>query len=366
MLTTTIFPGRYIQGYEAIKRLGPEIARQGKVGYLICSPTVYTKLLPNFRGEVEKHVRLIPERFSGECSAEGIEKMRQLAAKTDGDVVIGMGGGKTLDTAKGVAFYLKKPVIIVPTIASTDAPCSAIAVLHTPTGEMVGPLLLQKNPDVVLLDTRIIAEAPVRFLVAGMGDSLSHRFEAEACKATGTPNMTNTGGLGSMTGYALARLCYDTLIKYGVMAKKACEARVVTPALEHIVEANTLLSGLGFENSGLASCHGIEIGFSFLKETHAKLHGEVVAFSTLSSLFLTDKDKELINEAFTFCESVGLPTTLAEINLPDASDEDLMKVGDIVAGKDSFAHHESVPITRDGVVAAIKMADYEGRLRKGK
>jgi glycerol dehydrogenase len=365
MLTTTIFPGRYIQGYEAINRLGPEIARLGNTGYLICSPTVYGKLLPTFKAAVEKHVKVFAEQFIGECCEENISLLKTTAATASADVIIGMGGGKTLDTAKAVAYYLKKPLIIVPTVASSDAPCSAVTVLYTQTGEPAGAINLLHNPDVVLVDSKIIAQAPVRFLVAGMGDSLAHRFEAEACKATSSPNMTFTGDVGSLTGYTMARMCYDTLLEYGLMAKKACEVHAATPALEHVIEANTLLSGLGFENSGLAGCHGLQIGFSFLKETHPKLHGELVAFSTQVILFLTDRNKELINEVYTFCESIGLPTTLADINLADVSDIDLMKVAEIVCNDGAFIHNEAIKATKESVFAAIKAADYEGRIRKG-
>jgi glycerol dehydrogenase len=175
------------------------------------------------------------------------------------------------------------------------------------------------SPSAVLVDTRIITEAPVRFLVAGMGDALSTWFEAESCQKKFVGNMTLTGDVGSMTAYALARLCYDSLLKYGLSARRACEAHVVTPALEHIIETNTLLSGLGFESCGLAGAHGFQIGFTALKVTHNYLHGEIVSFGTLASLFLTDKDKALIDEVYLFCESVGLATTLAEIGLPNVS-----------------------------------------------
>lgn len=56
----------------------------------------------------------------------------------------------------------------------------------------------------------------------------------------------------------------------------------MTPALEHIVEANILLSGLGFESGGLASCHAIHNGFTVLEQTHKYYHGEKVAFGTLA------------------------------------------------------------------------------------
>jgi glycerol dehydrogenase len=364
MITTTIFPGRHIQGYGAIKRLGPEIARLGHSGFLICSPTVYGKSQPAFWEEMGKYARVVVEKFGGECCDEEIDRLHRLAEKVDCELVIGMGGGKVMDTAKAVAHKRNARLVIVPTLAASDAPCSAVSVIYNREGVMDRPMLHLRNPDVVLVDTQMIVEAPVRFLVAGMGDALSTWFEAESCQKKYAANMTFTGDIGSMTGYALARLCYESLLEYGLMAKRACEQHSIVPAVEHIVEANTLLSGLGFESGGIAGAHGIQMGLSTLKETHHCLHGEVVAFSTLASLFLTDKKQGVIDEVFAFCESVGLPTTLGEIGLPDVSDSILTKVAEAVLAEDNPIHNEPIPVTKEMIIGAIKAADYEGKLRK--
>jgi glycerol dehydrogenase len=364
MLSTTIFPGRYIQGYQAIRRLGPEIARLGQSGYVICSPTVFNKLLPEFEADMKQYVVVQPQKFGGECSDEEIERLRLLASKAESEVIIGIGGGKVMDTAKAVAHLLKKPLIIVPTVAASDAPCSAVSVVYTPAGVYDRPMPHPHNPDAVIVDTKIIAEAPVRFLVAGMGDALSTWFEAESCQKKYAGNMTLTGDVGSMTAYALAHLCYESLLEYGLNAKLACEVQAVTPALEHVIETNTLLSGLGFESCGIAGAHGIQIGFTVLEQTHSYLHGEIVAFGTLASLFMTDKKQAVINEVYSFCESVGLPTTLAEIGLQDITEEQLTQVAKTAMDKDNPIHNESTPVTKDSIIAAIKAADYAGRVRK--
>lgn len=362
MLTTSIFPGRYVQGYDAIQSLGKEAKRFGNKALLLLDPYVADELFPTFEASLKSELEYHAERFTGESSDEEIDRLSGVVRQAGGEVVIGVGGGKTLDTAKAVAYTTRVPVIIVPTIASTDAPTSALSVIYTPTGEFKRYLVLPKNPDVVLVDTKVIAAAPVRFFVSGMGDALATWFEAESARQKHAPNMT--GNRGTMTAYALARLCFDTLMNDGLAAKTACEAHAVVPAFERVVEANTLLSGLGFESGGLAASHAIHNGFTVLEETHPYFHGEKVAFGTLTSLFLTGKPSELIDQVYNFCEDVGLPTTLAEIGLEKVTDEQLEAVARAATAPGETMQNEPMPVTVDMVVAAIKAADAEGRRRK--
>lgn len=147
----------------------------------------------------------------------------------------------------------------MPTIASTDAPCSALSVIYSDEGVFEKYLFLPANPNMVLVDTTIVAAAPVRLLVAGMGDALATYFEARACEASGATNCV--GGKTTLAAMGLARLCYDTLLEDGVKAKLAVENGVCTKAVEHVIEANTYLSGLGFESGGLAAgtCWGMAL-----------------------------------------------------------------------------------------------------------
>jgi glycerol dehydrogenase len=362
MICTTIFPGRYVQGRDARKRLGQELARYGEKGLVICDPFVYETLLSEFEPYMKQGVDVLIEKFGGECSDEEIDRLFNLTQQAKFHFVVGLGGGKTMDTAKAVAHQAKLPVVIVPTLAATDAPCSAVSVVYTSDGNFKRYILLPHSPELVLMDTEIITKAPVRFLVAGMGDALATWFEAESCMKKYAPNMT--GDLGSMSAYSLARLCYETLLEYGVAAKTASFTHVVTPALEHIVEANTLLSGLGFESAGLAAAHAIHNGLTVLEQTHYYYHGEKVAFGTLTSLFLTDKPTKTIDEVYRFCESVGLPTTLAEIGLTEVSDEELMKVAKTSCSEGETIHNEPTPVNPDMVFSALKAADAEGKRRR--
>lgn len=362
MIATSVFPSRYVQGRGALNLLGEELARLGNKAFLLLDPFADD----TFRHSLEKicspHVSCQFERFTGECSDEEIARLVKQTETDIPDIVVGMGGGKAIDTAKYLADTLKCPVVIVPTLASTDAPCSGLGIVYTATGEYKRAAFFKENPRVVLVDTEIVTKAPARFLVSGMGDALATWFEAEDCAISHSPNML--GRKGSYTAYNLANFCYETLLEYGVLALQAVKKQVVTPALERIVEANTLLSGLGFESGGLSGAHAIHNGFTALEPTHHYWHGEKVAFGTLCLLMLTDRPPEVIDEVYDFCEAVGLPTTLADIGLENVTSDELMTVATIACSKDDTIHNIAGEVTPEAVYAAICAADAEGQRRK--
>ncbi|WP_419786515.1 glycerol dehydrogenase [Pseudodesulfovibrio sp.] len=364
MVNITLFPGRYIQGLDAIQTLPDECARLGSHAFILASPGSRANLLGRVLAALESRGRAMVQTFGRQCSDEAITELSQLCRKAGCDIVVGMGGGKTLDTAKAVARQGKLPCIMIPTIASTDAPCSSICVVYTEAGEFKRADVLPRNPDVVIVDTRIMAEAPPRFLVSGMGDALATRFEADSCRKGNAPNIA--GAPGSMTAYALARLCYDTLLEHGPQALEAARAQSVTPALERIVEANTLLSGLGFESAGLAAAHSIHNGLTALPQTNAYYHGEKVAFGTLASLFLTGRHPDEIDEVYGFCEAVGLPTTLADIGLDGVSDPDLLRVAEKACAPGESMHNEPFDTAPTRVAAMLRAANVRGQERRNR
>ncbi len=361
MFKKAVFPGKYIQGAGALTELHPLIELLGNQGLLLASPSVKDKVLPQC--QVDPSAKTIPiELFRGECCEDEVARLSALVRQKHVDVMVGMGGGKTIDTAKIVADRASIPVIIVPTIASTDAPCSGCAVLYSNDGVFDSVFYQKTNPAAVLVDLSIIAAAPARFLVAGMGDALSTWFEARSCDRTRSAN--ECGGSSTMVGLHIAKLCYETLLAHGVAGKIASEMHVVTPALERIVEANVLLSGIGFESAGLASAHSIHNGLTALPETHSFYHGEKVAFGVLAGLQLTDASMEESAAVFSFCESVGLPTTLADIGLGNAGREKLMKAAANACAPEQPIHHEAGIVTAETVLDAMIAADAIGRSRK--
>lgn len=358
---TAAFPGKYIQAEHALNALPGLIQLLGKRALILASPTVVSKILPDHRF-FDTDISASTEVFRGECCEKELERIHKMVLKQEVDVLVGMGGGKTIDTAKIVADRNRIPVIVAPTIASTDAPCSGCAVIYTEQGIFESVYYTKMNPQVVIVDTSVIASAPVRFLVAGMGDALSTWFEARSCNLTQSPN--ECGGYSTMTGLNLAKLCFDTLMMYGADAMKDCQDHRVTPALEHIIEANTLLSGIGFESSGLATAHSVHNGLSVLEETHSFYHGEKVAFGVLTGLHLTGAPPEEKVTVYSFCEEIGLPTTFADLKIIDTSRDRLMEAAIKACAPTEGIHHEAVQVTPEKVIDAMLAADAMGRTRK--
>jgi glycerol dehydrogenase len=210
----------------------------------------------------------------------------------------------------------------------------------------------------VLVDSKIIANAPVRFLISGMGDALATYFEARSCERAYAKNIP--GGNSTLAALAIARLCYDTLMEESEKAIAACTQKVVTTALENIIEANILLSGLGFESSGLATAHAVHDGLTVLEETHKYYHGEKVAFGTLVHLVLENAKKEEIKEVIAYCKAVGLPTCLADLGVTNATQDKVMAIAIAACAEGETIHNTVFKVTPEMVYAAIYTADKLG------
>ena len=351
-------PLKYVQGKGALLNFYNETKDLGTSFLFICSnsgyKTCHEKLEQSYAGT---GCKLRFEIFGGISSNGEIEKMRKIVREAKIEVVVAVGGGSAIDTAKATAHYEKVPVVIIPTVCATDAPCTGLSVIYSDEGSFDTYLFYPKNPEAVVVDSEIIANAPVKFLIAGMGDALGTYFEARACVRTDAPNLEN-GGI-SLSAMALCELCYKTLIKCGYQAKLACENHLVTPAFEAIVEANTYLSGVGADNGGLAAAHSVYNGFTALSECEETMHGALVAFGTIAQLILENAPKEEIKEVMDFCYSVGLPVTLQEVGVTDVTRVRIAAEKACIEGE--TIHNMAGDVTPDQLYAALLTADLLGQ-----
>ena len=356
-------PSRYIQGRFELENLKKYADSYGKKLLVVVDTFFYKEWKPRFEKMYEgddSEVKVM--EFSGEIYAEKIDEYGDQCRDFAPTVVAGMGGGKTMDTAKALADIFKAATIVIPTTASTDAPCIGLSVLYTKEGEHVGARHYVKNPDLVLVDTDIIVKAPVRFFVAGMGDALSTYIETRANLTSDSPNYVWTGFVSTKAVEAISKACHETVLSKGVNAYIAAKNGLCTKDFEDVVEANTLLSGLGVQNSSCAGAHSIAEGIEILPACRKLLHGEVVAFGNLVQLIIEGRDAKEIEDLYAFYNATGLPSTFEMLGIKDVTDEEIMLVAE--ESMKSYWDVEPFPVNPQMVFDAMKMADQLGQKYK--
>lgn len=342
-------PAKYIQGQGALDRIGESALQLDNSALVFADGFVRDLVGARVTQSLEAaKVTCQWEDFNGECCRSEIDRLK--AKGKNMNLVIAIGGGKALDTGKAVAAELSVPFISAPTIASTDGAVSSIAVEYSDDHTHIGVMRFNCSPAVVLVDTQVVANAPVRLLVAGMGDSLSTWFEARACHAKGINNFR--GGAISDIAMNLARSCHETIMHYGRDALCAVEKNLVNEAVERVVEANVFLSGVGFENTGVAGAHALDTAVSRYSSDHSIYHGERVALGVLFQLKL-EGDTDAIRKLLPFFKDVGLPINLQGIGLKDMSAEDLKDLATIVMRDGSPIRNLPFHVKHDDVVHAL-------------
>jgi glycerol dehydrogenase len=346
-------PGRYVQGLGAIEHLGDYLTAVGTSPLILADDVVW-----GFVGddvESSLHTAGLPvrrEKFNGVPSAGEIDRVVEVIKRAGADVIVGLGGGSTIDTAKSSGFLAGIRWVSAPSVASTDAPTSSLAVIYTDEGEFSEYRFFPRNPDLVIVDSQLVANAPAEFLAAGIGDALATWLEARSAAQSNADTMA--GGPPTQAGTALAKLSWDVLWENALAALDAVADHLVTPKLEKVIEANTLLSGLGFESGGLAAAHAIHNGLTASSQTHGLAHGQKVNIGSLTQLILEGAPSSDIREFVEFTTRVGLPTTLTEIGLSLDDTADLQLVADTATVSAETIHNMPFSVRSSDVVTGLK------------
>ena len=357
-------PGRYVQGPGLLDRIG-DLLKPMEVWVVgvLASPRRYEANGARLGRALDSAgITSYFADFGGESSYEEIDSRVGEFGPKNIEALIAFGGGKCIDTAKGVAHRLAVPLVVIPSLASNDGPCSASSVIYDNQGTFVGVEFYPASPALVVVDTRLIADAPTRYLAAGMGDALATWYEADAV-GRNPSGVSTFGTRPTRAALAIAETCADTLFRYGAQALKAAESHTLDEALASVIEANTLLSGLGFESGGLAAAHGVGMSFTALPNVHDRyLHGEMVAFGLMTQLTLEDRAAEAERVARLLID-LGLPVTLQQLSV-DRSDAESLTIVARGAAEFPFTANMQTDIGLEAILEAIALADSVGdRLR---
>lgn len=256
---------------------------------------------------------LEPLFYGGECSHENIDKLAKIIEENGASIIAGVGGGKAIDTAKAVANLLKLPIITIPTIAATCAATTALSVVYSSNHKFVEFIHFEKPPLHAFINSKIIANAPYKYLRAGMGDTMAKHYECTLSARGDELNFTNE------LATTISNMCIKPLYKYGLNALEDCKKAQVTPCLEEVIQANIVNTGMVSllidEEYNGAIAHSLFYGLTLFPHIEEKyLHGDVVGYGVLVQLMI-DNNKEEVHKVRKHLQEWGCPIRLKDIEV---------------------------------------------------
>lgn len=324
MLNLFISPGRYISGYDNIKDLGKEVKKLGESALVLVDEDILD-IIKNGLSSLKENLRTEEVFFGGECCYYEIDKISTLIKNGGFEVIVGIGGGKLLDTVKAAGYKGDAKIVTVPTIAATCAAWSSHSAVYTEQGIAYEYYDIHKNPDLLYMDKKIMSSAPLRYLISGMVDSLAKWVETKA--STGGKKEKN---VELEIAIYIAKKIYDEIFEYGVKAcediKKGEYSKEVDKMIEHTILSAGLVGGVGGEACRAVASHAINNAFTVMFERNSKnLHGEVVGFGNLVQKVLDGDEKEAEKLAKFYME-LGAPVNLKDLNMSGLNESEFTKI----------------------------------------
>ncbi|WP_409421878.1 iron-containing alcohol dehydrogenase family protein [Pseudaeromonas sp. ZJS20] len=348
------FPARILRGPDALSRLRAQIQPLGQRVFVIGGKQALAAAMPSLQVQLPvlapgaAGVGIIEQAwYGGEVTEANIERLTRRAGELAAQVILAVGGGKALDTAKVVAEQTRLPVVTLPTLAATCAAVSAVSVLYDEQGHYQGLYGLQRAPELVILDPALIARAPLRWLSAGLGDTLAKFYEFRAIRS-GVPDCSL-----NMAAYVQGQLCHEVIARYGAEACELVRRGATGFALEQVIDAIfvyagfTSIMGVG---DHVAAAHALYDGFTVLEKTRHFGHGLLVGFGNLCLLALEGRDDAELLTAIALARECGVPVCLAQIAVLDQGE--LRQVAEAACGTPDMANMP-FRVSADTLVAAM-------------
>ena len=311
-----VAPQRYVQGPGVIDHIGQyfSLLKVNRVGILASRRGLSAQGAQVVDSLRAKNIDTVSAQFNGECSLKEIESHVETLKDQKLDCLVAVGGGKLVDAGKSTAYRLDIPVVIVPTLASNDAPCSALTVLYTPEGASDSVEYFPQHPVLVVVDTDVVASADERYLVAGMGDAMATWYEARVC--LNNPTARNLlGARPTLASCAMGETCAHVLYEQGeaaaesVRANRTDEVRGKRGGGKYLAERSWVSKAADWRLR--MQWH---LAYTQIAAVHDNyMHGEMVAMGLMAQLAMEQSDD--VQRVARFFARVGLPVRLEQLSL---------------------------------------------------
>lgn len=317
------FPTHILRGVNSLERLGQTLSPSMTDLFVLGGHTALSVVMPRLKQFISNNDdwqgrQIVQEAwYGGEVHQRDIDELSHAIQASKANVVVAVGGGKALDIGKAVAEVCGLPVVMIPTIAATCAAVSSVSVIYDESGHYVGLKGLKQAPDIVVLDPVLIATAPVRWLSAGLGDTLAKLYEYRVISG-GSPDYSL-----NMAAFLQGQLCYQLIERFGGAACGEVMRRDAGPALEQVMDAIFIYAGftsiMGIGDH-VAAAHALFDGFTVLEKTREFGHGLLVGYGNLCLLALENRSDAEICAAIQLAKQCGVPVSLKEIATLDESE----------------------------------------------
>lgn len=294
--------------------------------------------------------------YDGTASHEDMQRLAGLAKTAD--VIIGVGGGRALDTAKGTAELLNVEYITIPTIMGTCSAYTPLSAVYYPNHQFKSVDYYHRSAYLVLLDLSLLVASPRDYFVGGIGDTLAKWYEAEAIT-----RHYDSQQLSIMVrmGLSAAKETRDTLLDDTKAALVDMDAATVTPAFQRVAEAVIAVAGMvggcGGEYGRMAGAHAIHNAMSYLPETHDVLHGVKVAYGILVQLVATG-DMEEVAKLMPFYKNNGFPYSFSSLGITTDASQAARGLAEFAA-RDSETFRLAVPnVQAEQIAIAISTLEH--------
>jgi len=344
----SIAPAQLLRGSGILAKLGEYLPRFGQSALVISGENSRAVVQPSLDRVNLTITYTDPIR---NCTAANLAILQSAVRSNQPDMIIGIGGGKVLDTAKLIAHQCCLPVVTIPTTGATCAAWTALSNVYTDAGAFDYDVALDHCPDLMIVDYDVILTAPQRTLVAGIGDAIAKWYEASV--SSGGSDRTLV-----IAAVQEARILRDILLQKSEAAIHNSGGAVWREVVDATVCLAGVIGGIGGAQCRTVAAHAVHNGLTHLERSHGTLHGEKVAYGILVQLRLEEfQGNQLAASArqqlLRFYREIGLPKTLADLGLADVTLRELELAASIACKPDSDLHNLPFAVHESQLVAAM-------------